>query len=348
MAEKYNIVVALQGGGSHGAFAWGVLDRILEDERFVIKGISGTSAGGMNAASAIQGLLQGSRDKAKELLNSYWEKISEMSAKMRMEKFEKTEDLDFLSDTQKIFNLENNIYQKLTGSIVEMLSPYQFNPLDKNPLKDFMESFFDFELFRKNDHHKIFLGATHVKSGRIKIFSNSDMCADVLLASACLPQLFQTVSVDGEEYWDGGFIANPAIYPLMSFGIPDILVVQLTKTYCEEIPHSKEEITNRLKEITYNGCLVREMRAIHFISKMIDDGLIKENALTRFNMHLLKDESAFKNLTLKSAMNPHWEFITALKAEGRKTAEKWINDYVSKTPEQRQESCLKSFEHFIS
>lgn len=348
MAEKYKIVIALQGGGSHGAFAWGILDKILEDERFEIKGISGTSAGGMNAASVIQGLLQSSRTKAKELLNTYWERISEMSAKMRMEKFEKTEDINFLNDSQKIFNLENNIYQKFTASIVDILSPYQFNPLNKNLLKDFIDDFFDFDLFRKNDEHKIFLGATHVKSGKIKVFSNKDMCSDVLLASACLPQLFQTVSVEGEEYWDGGFIANPAIYPLMTFGIPDILVVQLTKTYCEEIPHSKEDITNRLKEITYNGCLVREMRAIHFISKMIDDGLIKENALTRFNMHLLKDEAVFKNLTLKSASNPHWEFIAALKAEGRKTAEKWIDDYVSKTPDQRKEGCLKSFEHFIS
>ena len=348
MAKKHDIVIALQGGGAHGAFAWGVLDRILEEKDFNIKGISGTSAGGMNAASVIQGLLKGGAKIAKETLNAYWQKISELSATMRFEEYNQNEDVSFLNDKKKIFNLENSINQFFITPLIEHFSPYQLNPLNQNPLEDFINDFFDFELFKRNQEHRIFLGATHVKTGKIKVFSNADMSSSVLMASACLPHFFQSVEVDGEYYWDGGFIANPAIYPLMDLDAQDIMIVQLTKTHAQEIPKTKEDITERLKEITYNGCLVREMRAIYFISKLIDNGMIKDNALTRFNMHLIKDEDAFKNLTLKSALNPNWEFITALKQKGRIAAENWMEEYLFKTPEQRRIDSLKSFEDFIS
>lgn len=348
MSRKSDIVIALQGGGAHGAFAWGILEKILQDGRFNIKGLSGTSAGGMNAACVIQGLLDGSHQKSIDMLNEYWETISKMAASVRFETFDKKEDINFLEDKNKIFHLENNIFQMFSASITDHFSPYQFNMLNMNPLKDFIESFFNFDLFKQSNKHKIFLAATHVKSGKIKIFSNKHMSSDVLMASACLPHYFQTVSVDGEDYWDGGFIANPAIYPLMDNHIEDILVVQLTKTYCDELPTTKESITNRLKEITFNGCLVREMRAIHFISKLIDDGIIKENTLQRYTLHLLKNENAFKNITFKSAAYPKWEFITALKEKGRQTAQQWIDHYTSHSRDERHQFCLQSFNDFVS
>ncbi|CAO5675584.1 MAG: hypothetical protein HEEMFOPI_00259 [Holosporales bacterium] len=345
--KKYKISIALQGGGAHGAFAWGVMDRLLEDGRFDIQGISGTSAGGMNAASVIQGLLEGGNDIARKRLDDYWMAISDMSAKMRFEPITHQEKSNFLESEQDIYNLHHNWFQAMGNALSQFLSPYQFNPSNKNAFLDFLKDFFNFELFKQDTSRRIFLGATHVKSGKIKVFSNQDMCADVLMASACLPHLFQTVEVDGEHYWDGGFIANPAIYPLMPLAADNILVVQLTKSHCEEIPKTKEDIVDRLKEITYNGCLVREMRAIYFISKLIDDGLVKEGALRRYRMHVLKSEETFKDLKLSSALNPKWEFITALKAKGQETAQKWIDDFVSNDPKSKQ-NLEEQFKDFIS
>ncbi len=301
----------------------------------------------MNAASVIQGLLEGDNETARKRLNDYWMAISDMSAKMRFESTNHQEKKDFLESEQDIFNLHHNWFQMLGGALSQYLSPYQFNPTNKNNFLDFLKGFFNFDIFKNDMSRRIFLGATHVKSGKIKVFSNQDMSADVLMASACLPHLFQTVEIDGEHYWDGGFIANPAIYPLMSLDADNILVVQLTKTYCDEIPTTKEGIVDRLKEITYNGCLVREMRAIYFISKMIDDGIIKEGAMRRFYMHILKSEETFKDLKLSSALNPKWEFITALKAKGQETAQNWINEFLSNDPKTKQDLESK-FKDFIS
>jgi NTE family protein len=345
--KKHKVSIALQGGGAHGAFAWGVMDRLLEDGRFDIRGVSGTSAGGMNAASLIQGLLEGDNETARKKLNTYWMAISDMAAKMRFEPVNHQEKADFLDNEQDIFSLHNNLFQMMSGMMVQFLSPYQFNPSNKNVFLDFLKSFFDYDLFINDTSRRIFLGATHVKSGKIKIFSNEDMCADVLMASACLPHLFHTVEVKGDYYWDGGFIANPAIYPLMNLDADDIIVVQLTKTHCDEIPTSKDDIVDRLKEITYNGCLVREMRAIYFISKLIDQGMIKEGALRRFQTHIIKSEEAFKDLKLSSALNPKWEFITALKQKGRETAEQWIQKFFSQDPNDK-DSLDKQFADFIS
>lgn len=347
MKKKYNMTLALQGGGAHGAYAWGVMDRLLEEDRLDIIGISGTSAGGMNAACVIQGLLAGSRKLAQEKLATYWHEISKMNANVRFEKME-DEDPHFFDSPDKLYSLHSNMFSDMSKAFQGTMSPYYFNADNNNPFLDFLKSFFDFDIFRNKKSHRIFLGATHVKTGKIKIFSNDDMSADVLMASSCLPFMFQTVFVDGEPYWDGGFIANPAIYPLMDLDADDIAIVQLTKTHCEEIPTAIADITERLKEITYNGCLVREMRAIYFISNLIDQGLVKEGALRRFNMHLIKSKDVFDKIKLSSAMNPRWDFITALRDEGRLAAELWINDYFSKKEEERKKMDPHLFDHFLS
>jgi len=344
--NKQNISIALQGGGAHGAFAWGVMDKILEDGRFNIKGISGTSAGGMNAACVIQGLIEGDCETARQKLHDFWYAISKMSADMRFEKMEEL-DPDYLNNPSKLFSLHQNWFDFISDEMKTHLSPYYFNPTNANPFLDFLKSFFNFECFHNAHEHRIFLGATHVKTGKIKIFSNNEICEQTLMASACLPHVFQTVEYNGEHYWDGGFIANPAIYPLMELNADDIVIVQLTKTHCEDIPTTKKEISDRLKEITYNGCLVREMRAIYFISKLIDSGVIPEGALRRFNIHMVKSEESFKNLKLASAHNPAWGFINALKDEGRRAAQGWIEDFFSKTPEERRQLNTKLFEDFV-
>jgi len=319
------IAVALQGGGSHGAFAWGVLDKILEDGRFDIRGISGTSAGGMNAVSTIMGLLKGGPESARSTLKDYWRSMSELSKKISPYIMNP---MDKLTGN---FNLDHSVGYSFMSLLQSQLSPYDMNPSNHNPFEDFVRDFFDFKLIRAHTEPRLFLGTTHVKTGKIKMFSNEDISADVMMASACLPFLFQAVRVDDEYYWDGGFIANPGIFPLIDkTDAQDIVLVQLTKTHCEELPKTKAKIMERFKEITYNGCLVREMRAIHFVTKLIDEGLVAPGKMKRINMHVIKNEDVFKKLNLSSALNTDWDFLQTLFEAGRKTADGWIKSHFDK------------------
>lgn len=321
--ETKKIAIALQGGGAHGAFAWGVMDRLLEDGRFDIRGISGTSAGGMNAASVLQGLIKGGPEEARNTLKTYWQSMSEFSKKtspfiMGMNPFDKK---------MGNFNLDHTLGFVLMGMIQSQMSPYEFNPHNMNPFREFVTNFFDFDLIRQHKERRIFLGATHVRTGKIKVFTNEDFSPDTLLASACLPFIFQSVKVKGEYYWDGGFIANPAIYPVIqNTDANDVVLIQLTNSHCGNLPKTRAEVVNRFKEITYNGCLVREMRAIHFITKLIDDGIIPPGKQKRVNMHVIKNEEAFEGLNLTSALNTDIDFLTTLFERGRATADLWIKD----------------------
>ena len=340
---KKKVTLALQGGGAHGAFAWGVADRLLEDGRFDIQGVSGTSAGGMNAASIVQGLIKGGNEAARATLKDYWRAMSDLSKKISPFA------MNPIDKHNKNYNLDKTPGFMMMEMMKEHFSPYQLNPHNKNPFGEFLKDFFDFPAIRENTEKRIFLGATHVKTGKIKIFTNKDFCSDVLLASACLPFLFQAVKVDGEHYWDGGFIANPSINPLIKeCEASDVIVVQLTKTYCDDLPTTKAAIVERLKEITYNGCLVHEMRAIYFITKLIDDGIIKEGALKRINMHLIKNEEVFKNLNLSSALNTDWDFLMMLHNEGRRAADKWINDYFDSVGSKMYKIDERTFQDFVS
>lgn len=325
MKKIKKISIALQGGGSHGAFAWGVLDQFLADGRFDIQGISGTSAGGMNAAAAIQGLIKGGNEEARKCLNTYWREMSNLSASLSLKDFNPFTYIDSNPNlNQRIQSQANNL---LFGQVLSHLSPYDINPLNINPFQDFIRDFFNFDLIQKNSSKKLFLAATHVKTGKIKIFNNQQITEKTLMASACLPQLFQAVEIDGEHYWDGGFIANPALYPLIDHcDAHDIVLIQLRKTHIPDIPTTMEGINDRLKEITFNGCLLREMRAIYFITNLIDKGFLKENTLKRMNMHLIHNENAFKDLNLSSALNTDWNFLEQLFEAGRQTAITWIHD----------------------
>jgi NTE family protein len=317
--EKKRVAIAMQGGGAHGAFAWGVMDRLLEDDRIEVVGAAGTSAGGMNAASMIEGLIKGNNAGGRARMNDYWREMAELAKKTSP--FQ----LNPIDKMLKYYNLDRSIGYHFMGAIQSIMSPYEWNPTNKNPFLEFIRDFFDFQAVRSSTEKKIFLGATHVKTGKVKVFSNDQFCADALMASACLPFLYQSVKVDGEYYWDGGFIANPPIFPLI-YNTPanDIILIQLTKTHRDDIPKTKTDVTERLKEITYNGCLVREMRSIHFITKMIDEGKITDPNTKRISMHVIKNEDAFKTLNLSSALDTDWDFLQMLKGEGRKTADRWL------------------------
>jgi NTE family protein len=205
------------------------------------------------------------------------------------------------------------------------LSPYTANPWNLNPFRDLVEDFFDFDAIRRHDRCKLFLAATHVASGKVRIFHNREIGADTLLASSCVPTLFQAVAVDGEHYWDGGYIANPALFPLINeCAARDVVLVQLTRSRSDALPRQAAEIRERFREITLNACLVREIRAIHLVTRLIDEGKLVDPAMRRINLHVIKDEAAFAGLHAGSALNTEWAFLTGLRQAGRAAGERWI------------------------
>jgi NTE family protein len=316
------IALALQGGGSHGAFTWGVLEALLRDGRLEIEGLSGTSAGGMNAAATVQGLASGGDAGAIASLERYWRGIHELSQQVA------PLSADPLGKLMGDPNLRTSPMM-LVGSLLKLwyldMSPYTLNPLNYNPFRGFAEAFFDFELLRTVTRWKLFLAATHVETGKIKIFHNEEITPDALMATTCLPTMFHAVEVDGECYWDGGFIANPAIFPLINeCRCKDIVVVQLTKSRCPHVPQQQSQIMERFSEITFNSCLIREIRAIHFITRLIDEGKIKDPSIRRINLHIIKDDATFYGLGSASAANTDWDFLNALRRAGNKAGERFI------------------------
>ncbi|MDR0633320.1 MAG: patatin-like phospholipase family protein [Holosporales bacterium] len=320
-SENKTVAIALQGGGAHGAFAWGILDKLLEEPRLDIVGVSGTSAGAMNAASLVQGLTHGGRKGAQNTLNRYWgslKKVSGPTTPYQPTLFDKL---------SKYHNLDHSPSFLFMESMQNFLSPYEFNPFDMNPFYDFLKDFFDYETLAQSPIG-LYLATTEVQTGKIKIWNNHEVSADVLMASACLPFLYQAVKIDGKYYWDGGYIANPAIFPLINSGkTQDIVVIQLRRLKCHKVPTTRMEINDRLKEITFNGCLVREMRAIKLLTQLIDNGTIKEGAMTRFNLHIIRNEESFDRLNMSSALNTDETFLKFLHEEGYKTAEVWLRDH---------------------
>ncbi len=328
---KKKVAIALQGGGSHGSFAWGVLDRFLEEDSIEIVAMSGTSAGGMNAACVINGLIEGGPLKAKERLKTYWHAVADLGKKLNPPTFGQ-------------FNLDALPFFHISKELQNILSPYDFNPLNMNPFLDFLKTFFDYSLLNEEKNLKLFLATTHVRSGKIKIFSNGELSAQTLMATACLPFLFQTVVIDGEEYWDGGYIANPAIYPLIDC-CSNIIFLQLRRSRCDTPLRSRSEIADRLAEITFNGCVLREMRAIYFITHLIDSGKIpKDVGMERINLYLVKNEQAFEGLNMSSALNADIDFLTHLFEKGRQTAENWIKDNIAHLGEK---TTFNPFDDFI-
>lgn len=318
---KKRVAFALQGGGSHGAFTWGVMDRLLEDDRIIVEGLSGTSAGGMNSAAIAQGLRKGGNESARKELREFWLKIAKTGENSLL----KPTYYDHMIGN---FGLGNSPFYMFMNFMKGFLSPYQMNPANINPLADFVDEFFDFNLLHMDGTPKLFLCATNVRTSKLKIFSGKEISKDALLASACLPFMFQAVEIDGEHYWDGGFVGNPAIFPLIyECDTQDIIVVQLTQLRREKIPTTAQEIIDRHKEITYDNCLLREMRAIAFTTGLIDKGIVKDGALKRLYMHVIRNEDTFEALDLSSALNTDLHFLEHLYDQGRKTADKWLKNH---------------------
>lgn len=317
---KRKIAVALQGGGSHGAYTWGVLDALLEDESISIEGISGTSAGGMNATACVQGIASGSNAKAREMLSTYWGKVGEAAKNSFMQPYP-------WNRAAHNYSVSDTPGFKFLQQLTTTFSPYQFNPNNQHPLRPIVDEMFDFDVLKASKDCKLFLCATHVSTGKLKIFTGNELSREAVLASACVPNLFQAIEVDGELYWDGGFIGNPAIYPLIyNCETPDIMVIQIRRVYDPVIPTTVHDIQNRLGEITQNSCLTREMRSIAFISKLIDDGIVPAGALKRLNMHIIRDDAFWGTIDRASGFCAHPEFLDYLFKAGRRAGRQWLHE----------------------
>ena len=326
---KKHLSIAMQGGGAHGAFTWGVLDRLLQEKDLVVEGVSGTSAGAMNAMSTAQGILEGGNEGARKFMDKYW---SIMSDRGRTSPFKP----GFLDVLNGKFTMHNSPGFLAFDFISKVMSPYQLNPAGVDPLKDLCEELFDFDKLNSDKRVKVFMAATHVYTGKIRIFSNvnEELSIETILATACLPTIHNAVMVKGEYYWDGGFSGNPAIYPLIyNCETSDIMIIKLNPTHRPRLPITASEIGDRLNEISNNLSIMREVRAMHFITKLIDSGVVKPGTLKRLHVHLIEDEKVFQDLGWSSKLNTDMEFLLHLKEAGRIAGDKWLEknwDFIGK------------------
>jgi len=308
--------LALQGGGAHGAFTWGVLDALLEDGRFNLEGVSGTSAGAMNAACLAQGLMTGGNDGARAALADFWTAVARSSP------FDQGGTAPSLAPAMKMML-----------QWTEHLSPEQLNPLDLNPLRDILERQIDFARLRQASPVKLFIAATHANSGKLRIFKNHELSLDSLLASACLPTIHRTVLIDGEPYWDGGYSANPAVFPLFyECTSPDILLVLLTPLHYSETPESAQDIRVRLRELAFNATFLREMRMFAHLREQVGNSWLPDwlpingfvKRMNRLRFHAISADALLGALPAESKLSVNLEFFTALRDDGRAHARAWL------------------------
>jgi NTE family protein len=310
------INLALQGGGSHGAFTWGVLDRLLEDGRLSFEGVSGTSAGAVNAVVLADGWAAGGPEGARNALRVYWRKVADVSSRglFKPSPFDKA---------NPDFGLEHSPGWLFMESLAYFMSPYQMNPFNYNPIRDLLAEAIDFERVRKQQAIKLFISATNVETAKVKVFHGKELDVNHVLASTCLPMMMHAVDIDGQHYWDGSFTGNPAIFPLLfECETPDILMVHITPADRPEVPKTSSAIMNRMQEISFNTSLIREMRTIAYITRLIDAG--KVDGAKRLLIHLIEAEDLIRKLSWSSRLNGDWDFLTHLFELGRARADKWL------------------------
>jgi NTE family protein len=319
--EPRRISLALQGGGAHGAFTWGVLDCLLEDERIVIDAVSGTSAGAMNAAALAAGFAADGAAGARRALDRFWLSTSEFA---RFSPVRRT----WAERLAGRWNLDRSPAYRWLNLFGAMFSPYQTNPLNLQPLREILARQIDIEAVRSFEALRIFVTATNVRTGRGRIFDQRDLTLDALLASACLPHLFQAVEIDGEPYWDGGYRGNPAIWPLIyKSETADVVLVQINPLVREGVPRTSFEIDNRMNEIAFNASLLDEMRAIAFVQRLLEEGALTEPFAARYKnmrVHMISDEKTMAALGVTSKMNAELDFLLYLKEVGRTCAKRWL------------------------
>lgn len=320
-AAHKGVNIALQGGGAHGAFTWGVLDRFFEDDRIWIDAISGTSAGAMNAVVAAHGMHENGAEGARLRLAEFWRAVS---------------------DAAQSSPIQRSLWARMTGSwsldtspgyiwsnmLQRMASPYDFNPLKINPLRDLVEQHVDFDRVRRVKGMGIFLSATNVETGRVRVFEQSDITLDAVMASACLPYLFQSVEIDGVPYWDGGYMGNPPLFPFFHNSPScDIMIVQINPIVREGTPQSAADIQNRINEITFNSSLLHELRSIDFVRRLLKAGQLDAKRYRCMHIHIVHARKQLRQLDASSKLNAEWAFLEHLFDIGRETATRWLDKH---------------------
>jgi NTE family protein len=308
--------LALQGGGSHGAFTWGVLDRLIEEPWLRIEAISGTSAGAMNAALVADGWTQGGAEGARAALDAYWRRVSHAAAFSPLQRTP----LDRLMGR---WTLDTSPAYVTMDLMARVLSPYDLNPLGFNPLRAILDESIDFGRLARAPI-RLFITATNVRTGRGRIFRNAEITAEVLLASACLPTMFQAIEIDGEPYWDGGYAGNPTLTPLVrESDAHDTILVQINPRERPDPPRTANEILNRLNEISFNSPLMKELRMIALLRQVADPGHGEGARWAGMRTHRIMTDT-LAEFGASSKLNAEWEFVSLLKQEGRKSADVFL------------------------
>lgn len=335
--EPRHINLALQGGGAHGAFTWGVLHRLMSDRRLRIEGLSGTSAGAMNAVVMADGFIKGRREGAIANIQEFWHRISKAGFSNKM--------MSLWTRNANGWNIDNTPPYALFDLVTRLFSPYELNPLDINPLRDIILDMVDFEALRQHEEIKLFVTATNVKTCKPKVFRTKELTAPMLLASACVPLLFKAVEVEGEFYWDGGYMGNPSIYPLIHESkTPDVVIVQINPLKRNEVPTKARDILNRITELSFNSSLVREMRGVATITSLIDSGRLAPEHYAKVNFHMIDAHDDLPSLGVSSKFNTDIGFLEHLHDLGFESAEMWLTENFDKIG---VSSTLDVFEAFI-
>ena len=315
--RRKTINLALQGGGAHGAFTWGVLDRFLEDGRVEIEAISGTSAGAINAVVLADGFARGGAEGARERLRLLWDEVGRAAALSPIRRGP-------FSVLTGDWNLDTSLGYFFFDAWSRTLSPYDFNPLNLNPLREILTRTVDFEKVRACEI-KLFVSATNVETGRVRIFNGRRLTAEMVLASACMPMLFQAVEVDGEHYWDGGYMGNPALFPFFyASRSSDILIVQINPVERKGVPRTAHEIMNRVNEISFNASLISELRSVDFVRRMLAEGRLDPARYRALNLHIIDLQSGAAAFDAATKLNAEPSFLEHLFQIGRTAAGAWL------------------------
>ena len=314
--DRVLVDLALQGGGSHGAFTWGVVDRLLEEAWLDIEGISGTSAGAMNAAVMASGFALGGRTGARAALAAFWKRVSVAAVFSPFQR----------GPVDKLlgrWTLENSPGYLAMDLISRMVSPYDLPSMGPNPLEAILRESVNFAALAAGPM-KVFVTATSVRTGRGRIFRNRDITAEALLASACLPQMFQAVEIDGEPYWDGGFAGNPTLFPLVSeLQSDDTILIPVNPIERPGTPRSARDILDRVNEISFNAVALKELKMLALLRRAADPGGGEGANWARMRMHVVQN-SVVVGLGASSKLNAEWPFLTMLRDEGRVAADRFL------------------------
>ena len=327
MARRINL--ALQGGGAHGAFTWGVLDRLLEEPDIEIAGISGTSAGALNGAALKAGLVEGGAETARANLDWLWKQVGSVGD-MRLADW-----MSALWPATGVISqaIELSMPYSVADAVTRVVSPYAYGPFYRNPLERVVRRF-RFDEVCADTGPALFISATNVRTGKIRVFQGTDITTEVILASACLPTIFQAVEIadpktgQDEAYWDGGYSGNPALFPLYDPALPDdIVIVNINPLLREEVPKTPSDILNRINEVSFNASLLRELRAVQFVKRLLHDGSLKPGAMKDVLVHMIADDALMTELSVATKLVPTPPILSRLKRAGRAAAEDFLHQH---------------------